>query len=299
VSGPQIWTSDGTEAGTRRFEDAAISTEANARNFYLFGDGWLFNSTDPAHGAELWRTDGTEGGSELVKDIVPGPAGSFSSDSFEFAEMNGSGVFWVWKENTAELWLTDSTEAGTHRFWTLPDPDIEPYYKLIPYKNMVIFFLENSDRDWAMWRTDGTEAGTELVKGGFISEPADFIEFDGFLYLSLMTNDRVSGSELWRTDGTKAGTQIVVDLNPGPGSSAPGDFTLYAGLLYFSAREAIFGHELYRTDGTAGGTELVADIAPGPDSSSPDEFTVSQGALFFSAREPNSGKELYKTTTAP
>lgn len=299
VIGPQFWTSDGTELGTRLFEDAAVSYEARARNFWTFGNGWLFKAYDPAHGPELWITDGTEGASKLVKDIVPGPEGSFSYGPFSLAQINGVGIFWVWKENSTELWLTDGTEAGTRPFWVLSDPSIKAHYKLIAYKNTVLFFLESGPQDWALWRTDGTEGGTRLLKGGFIDEPSNYIEYNGLLYLSLMAADRETGAELWRSDGTTTGTHIAFELYPGPSSSSPGDFTLYAGLLYFTATDGTKGEELYRTDGTAEGTELVADIAPGPDSSSPNQLTVSQGALFFDAWEPERGRELYKSTTVP
>jgi ELWxxDGT repeat protein len=299
VAGPQFWTSDGTEMGTRLFKDDAVSYEAKARNFWAFENGWLFKSEDPAQGPELWSTDGREGASKLVKDIVPGPEGAFSYGPFSLAQINGLGIFWVWKENSSELWLTDGTESGTRPFWVLSDPGVNAHYRLYAYKNTVLFFLENGPQDWELWRSDGTEEGTRLLKGGFIDEPSDYIEYNGLFYFALMAADRETGVELWRTDGTIVGTRIAFDLYPGQGSSYPGEFTLYAGLLYFTANDGMTGEELYRTDGTAEGTELVADIAPGPDSSSPNQLTVSQGAIFFDAWEPLRGRELYKSTTVP
>jgi ELWxxDGT repeat protein len=296
LSGPQFWTSDGTEAGTRRFEDAAISIEAKARNFWPFRDGWLFKAQDPAHGAELWRTDGIEGHSQLVKDTVPGPEGGFSNKSFTFAKINGSGVFWVWRGDSPELWRTDGTEGGTRKFWAPPDPDLAPHYRLFSYKNMALFFMQRSNLDdWSLWRTDGTKAGTWLLKDGFSDavQLGSFIEFDGFLYSTLVSLDPVDGRGLWRTDGTKAGTQLVVE------DLFPSDLTLYADRLYFTARNETVGEELFRTDGTLEGTELVADIRPGPESSSPNELTVCQGRLFFHASAPNSGRGLYRTTSTP
>jgi len=296
VSGPQIWISDGTEAGTHRFEDAAVSAEAGARNFWRFEDGWLFKATDPVHGAELWRTDGTEGHSQLVKDTVPGAEGGFSNESFTFAKINGSGVFWVWRDGSPELWRTDGTTAGTSKFWVPPEPDLTPHYRLFSYKNIALFFMQRSNLDdWSLWRTDGTEAGTWLLKDGFSDavQVGRFKEYDGFVYFTLVSLDPVDGSGLWRTDGTKAGTQLVV------GDLFPSDLTLYADRLYFTARDETVGEELFRTDGTAEGTELVADIRPGPESSYPNELTVSQGRLFFHASAPDTGEGLYRTTSTP
>ena len=183
-------------------------------------------------------------------------------------------------------------------FWTLPS-GLTPDYKLIRYQNRVLFFAEDSNGHWSLWRTDGTDTGTKFLKKGFLDLAKSYMEYDGFLYLTLMTKDRLSGNEIWRTDGTEAGTQLFVDLNPGPSSSSPSDFTCYAGQLYFVATDGVLGEELYRTDGTPSGTELVSDINLGSAGSTPNQLTVSQGALFFDAYEPVSGRELYKTTMHP
>jgi len=298
--GPELWTSDGSEAGTQPFVDDALSVEAGARNFWDFRDGWLFKSTDAEHGAELWRTDGVAGNSTLVKDIVPGPEGSFSADPFTFAQLgNDSGVFFVRYADRTELWRTDGTGPGTQNVWTLPgNASVEPYYKLIAYNDLVLFFLMGPSHELSLWRTDGTADGTFLVKDGFFDEPGDFIEYGGLLYIALMDFDRDTGFELWRTDGSGAGTQLFVDLNPGTGSASPHGLTRYAGGLYFVADDGTVGEELFLTDGTVAGTKLVADIYPGAESSQPDQLTVSQGSLFFDAYEPEHGRELYRTTVS-
>ena len=73
----------------------------------------------------------------------------------------------------------------------------------------------------ALWKTDGTSAGTVLVKdinpGVNGSRPGGFAVFNGVLYFS--ANDGSNGSELWKTDGTAAGTQLVKDINPEVGDS--------------------------------------------------------------------------------
>src|SRR5690348_7337475 len=44
-----------------------------------------------------------------------------------------------------------------------------------------------------------------------------------------------NGQELWKTDGTIAGTTMVMEIQPGTGSSAPQFITPLNGVLYFSA----------------------------------------------------------------
>src|SRR6185295_10805549 len=71
-----------------------------------------------------------------------------------------------------------------------------------------------------LWKTDGTEAGTLLVKdirpGLSSSGPDDFTVVGSVIFFR--ADDGVHGYELWKTDGTAAGTGLVKDVNPGPAS---------------------------------------------------------------------------------
>jgi len=40
------------------------------------GNTAFFTASTPAEGQEVWKTDGTEAGTIMVRDIVPGVAGS-------------------------------------------------------------------------------------------------------------------------------------------------------------------------------------------------------------------------------
>lgn len=73
-----------------------------------------------------------------------------------------------------------------------------------------------------LWKTDGTTAGTVLVKdifaGAFDSSPTFLQELNGAIIFS--AEDATNGTELWKTDGTTAGTVLVKDINPGSVSSS-------------------------------------------------------------------------------
>ena len=75
-----------------------------------------------------------------------------------------------------------------------------------------------------LWKSDGTEAGTLMVKDilvvdkrfpepGVSSYPSWLTDVAGTLYFATFDDPR--GGELWKSDGTKAGTVMVKDINPG------------------------------------------------------------------------------------
>jgi ELWxxDGT repeat protein len=68
----ELWSSDGTRAGTRRLLDIDPDGSSDPANFMVFGDHLYFSAFDPAHGYELWQSDGTAAGTHLFQDLAPG-----------------------------------------------------------------------------------------------------------------------------------------------------------------------------------------------------------------------------------
>ena len=171
------------------------------------------------------------------------------------------------------------------------------------FNNELYFSASDGVSGLELWKTDGTENGTVMVKDinivgvvGVGSNPAGFTVFNGALYFSAYDGPGMNGIELWKTDGTGAGTVMVKDIN-GAGadnSSYPSDFTVFNGALYFRADDGANGRELWKTDGTTNGTVMVKDINTFNESI-PLGFTVFNGALYFSADDHANGRELWKT----
>ncbi len=152
-----------------------------------------------------------------------------------------------------------------------------------------------------LWRTDGTRAGTRLVKdvrpgreSGLAGGVANgLVAVSGHLYF--VADDGRHGSELWRSDGTRAGTKMIADIGPG-WSVQWWDTPVAAGdYVYFGATTEGEGLELWRTDGTAAGTAIVRDIRPGPKASKPQDLTAVGDMLFFTAIDRQHGRELWRT----
>ena len=112
---------------------------------------------------------------------------------------------------------------------------------------LLYFVADDVDNGDELWRSDGTEAGTVLVKdinpsgSSFSVQTSEVYNINGTLFAKV--SDGSTGSELWTSDGTSAGTLLVMDLSPGNSSSVPRYLTYAAGKLFFSATEPVHGRE--------------------------------------------------------
>ena len=163
---------------------------------------------------------------------------------------------------------------------------------------------------WNSGRSDGTPAGTVLVKdiyrGSKSSFPSHLVNVNGTLFF--VADDGIHGWELWKSDGTAAGTKLVKDIWPGTSNSINVDsgfgdtfvafveLTNVNGTLFFAANDGVHGQELWKSDGTRAGTVLVKDFFPGsffsstfgtlPNSTGLTSLTAVNNTLFFVARSP-------------
>jgi ELWxxDGT repeat protein len=332
VHGHEPWVTDGTEAGTHLLADINPGTPGSeAREFFEHAGKLFFSATDGILGHELWVTDGTEAGTHLLADINPGPNGSAPTGFFELGDEL---LFTATDGSTGlELWKTDGTQTGA-----ILVKDINPGAangfdrfngndrQLFAEAGGNVFFLANSGATgFELWKTDGTEAGTMLVKdinpGPASAAPSlqPLHSFEGKVYFA--ADDGVHGVELWASDGTEAGTALVKDINSA-GNSLSGelpyfsyteevffDATTLGHEFFFVARSQENGAEVWKSDGTTLGTQLVKDINPGAYDAFSWEtnslftfyfthqslFVASGGALYFTPVEPNFDRELWRT----
>jgi ELWxxDGT repeat protein len=311
IRGCELWRSDGTWAGTKLVKDinpgSPSSTGPSTRFLTNFGGKVLLSATDEAHGDELWRSDGTAAGTKLVKDINPGSESSApgASTASGEPEIVGDTLFFVADDgfHGEELWRSDGSAAGTKLVKDIYPGNINPGGDTLPLfltnvAGTLYFRACNPTRGCELWRSDGTAAGTRLVKdinpGAGSSKPFHLASVGGTLYFG--ADDGTHGHELWRSDGTAAGTKLVKDISAGGAGSFPLYLMNAAETLFFAAETPAHGRELWRSDGTAAGTKLVKDIYPGSEFGNPGHsYTNVRGELFFPARDRRHGSELWRS----
>lgn len=229
----------------------------NFTPLHPFGADSLLALEDSVHGTELYKQIAADGTLVLVKDIRPGLA---SSSPASFVTI-GPRVLFTANTPDSVLHTTDGTAAGTVSL--IPagkSGTVTAATPLVPGAGYVIFNGAVGTEALALWRSDGTPAGTYTLPSLMAGSTKKALAVG-------------SGMELWKTDGTAVGTILLGDLISGTPSSAPVLVYNDGQILFFTAFGAGTGRELWRTDGTPTGTWMVQDLVTGPASSTVIQMT--------------------------
>jgi ELWxxDGT repeat protein len=314
--GSELWVTDASPAGTRRvgqqqIEDMTGFGPGSGRSAVALGDTLFFNGYSPNHGFELWKHVPGQA-PVMVKDIAPGPEScgswAYTYSAYEGpAELTAAGdlVFFFADDGVHghELWRSDGTPEGTVMVKDLNQGDVwdsavDFHFAMAALGDEVL--LTAYDGAVAgLWKSDGTEAGTELVKDVNIVNAASMTVAGDLLFFFVdEPGSDPYGEEVWRSDGTPEGTVLVKDIRTGSIGSAPSHLTAVGDLLFFTANTVADGHELWRSDGSEAGTVMVKNIWPGPEPdyySAPESLEAMEGVLFFAANDGVHGAELWRS----
>ncbi len=316
IHGRELWRSDGTTAGTRLLADIAPgSPSSDIRSAKVLNNDLYFVANDGTTGLELWKLDLATEQFGLVRDIKSGVGqGSFPIDLTVF---DGELYFSAHDDTHGrELWKTNGTAAGTVLVTDLvPGSGSSDPRHFVEFQGELFFAAEGVIKTGTgrkqktvstgkeLWKSDGTAAGTVLVKDAAVgtgsSFPASLTEVNGKLFFTAFGatpsgKSTVSqGQELWVTDGTTQGTFLVKDIAAGTASSEPSMLTNLDGTLYFAAREQPGSQVLWKSDGTAAGTQRVLNNIVVNLSSENGPMPVAAGKLFFHSFGPTGDLELY------
>ncbi len=301
--GRELWTSDGTSAGTRMLRD--INAGESSEPYLLTYNGSLvspkvfFTADDGIHGTELWVTAGTEASTKMVSDIHPGTTTSWP---MYLTAYEGNLIFQARTDAYGqELYITDGTEAGTRLLKEIrPGTMGSAPEGLTAIEGKVWFSANDGEHGYELWITDGTTVNTQMLKnintqsgdsGEEGSDPENFTAFNGKVYFS--ADDGNNGHQLHVSNGMTAGTRLVKQIGPSTGAD-PKNLMVFGGRLYFSAFISPGRMLIYRTDGTERGTEVFPAIQE-EEYGNNQPLIVFNDRLYFWMGNAANGSELWST----
>jgi|GEM_PF-1638133 len=250
VSGnSQLWQSDGTTAGTVPIEDGSGAIDVGAAEGVVY-----FTKNGEPGRTELRRTTGGVGQSEWVATFPTGVyfhpvVSSGAAFYFEAAAEDSSTQLFCAQNGVPGVVQLTSSHAEDNFFYASNS---------IALGNGRVMFASSDEHGQELWLSDGTMAGTHLVRdicpGALSSSPEEFALVNGKVYFSAY--HPATGAELWVSDGTAEGTTLVADLTGDSGSSSPQNLRGVGDQLFFTATTEAYGEELYVYDTSRGGGHL-------------------------------------------
>ena len=296
--GWELWTSDGTAAGTNLVVDLVPGGDSHPTAFATLGGVVHFLASLANGDVALWRSNGTAAGTVMIQSF-PGfhlggaNAGMVESNGvLQFAvgnalwrsdgtaagtslvrgglagienlRTNGSRTWFTAVDASGrELWQTDGTNAGTHQVVDLfPGPGSATYGALADVGGR-LFARGVGNGGWNLVVTDGIGAASVIPTPGPLAfAAAELVAIGSLAVFNVGSFQSATG--LYVTDGTAAGTGPL--FSPGiyrPGVLAAGNGVALGDELLFFANDGSTGRELWRTDGTAANTAQVVDLFPG------------------------------------
>src|SRR5450432_2512795 len=213
---------------------------------------------------ELYVSDGTPAGTHPLKDLGPGVILEYAN----CLTVEGNKLYFNANGSDGRgfgPWIGDGTDAGTQDI----NPgggignghclDRQPGFANAG--NEVLFNGRDPSRGRELFRSDGTAAGTALVRdivpGAEDADPQRFVSLGGRARFTVLQSAKfnLEDEEPWCSDGTAQGTLPLGDLNPGSDSSQPRSLTRVGPWLVFSAvSPPLLDRRLWRSDSTSAGT---------------------------------------------
>jgi ELWxxDGT repeat protein len=163
---------------------------------------------------------------EAVVKTVPMEEGRLCSDIVEF-----QGAAYFCYENHqygAELHRSDGSRYGSKIVIDIDKSGFPLLRGLFVFQDKLFFIARSSNEGWLLWKTDGTQGGTQLVKT--IANQNEFLNYAKLTKVGQIRDTLFFqfGGHLYRTNGSAAGTARITSVEEGLTS-----FKVHGNYLYF------------------------------------------------------------------
>ncbi|HET6250034.1 MAG TPA: ELWxxDGT repeat protein [Tepidisphaeraceae bacterium] len=291
--GQELWSSNGTTAGTQMVADINPSGASYASEFVNY-NGTLYFAANNGTSWGLWESNGSSSGTVLVQSF----AGTGQA-VLNLAVANGR-LFFSGSDavDGAELWSSDGTSAGTMRV-----ADIDPGSASSDPANFfaaggITYFTAldgPTDSRNGLWRTDGTAAGTSRIRDLTLGIAQPYmLNVGGVLYY-------YDGYHIWRSDGTFAGTVQAATIDTAAVTPVGAPMALLGNSLLFAERDAALGRELFSiatTQPAPVGTLRVSSLFSSAQSSGMSQSTTPTAIVTWSDNSNNETGFLLQRSTS-
>lgn len=290
-----LWSTGGSEADTQLLQlfGGSAGCQPEAGGLVKVGGTRLFLTFGER---ELWVTDGTVGGTRQLLDTT-----GTSRLIRDHRVAAGQHLLFVMGQPGPDVfWVSDGTVTGTGPFAPLADFGIQADVSSVSVDERAFLRIEDVDGDGDLLATDGTVAGTELLRhfdDFFPSQPLEAVDLGGISYLSVGTGP----NGLWQSDGTAGGTFEVLPLSATSGIGRPRDLAVLGDQILFVTGFDADEDALWSSDGSGDPPTLLTRFPKAPPGSEPAplEPTTVGDRLYFVIDDGLRGRELWSTDSTP
>ena len=289
--GRELWKSDGTTAGTVLVYDYdSDNNPATIENGDPLEMG-LSNNTiffDMARTGSLWKTDGTTAGTVQVSG---NNVGGYSCNSLKnFVPINSTETIFLGSSGSDGyvVYKTDGTTTSLVKYNVNVYPSL--YYNeitLVPVGTQYFFKRRSSISNDEIWKTDGSTAGTVIVKeitfGNTVTTTVKGLV--GLSNNAYFIKDNDNGN-IHISDGTLSGT-IPIALPSGVTLSNASKFFVWNGSLYFKTYSSGYKIYKYTPAGPCPTTLIVTSSTSFPYKA--NDYITTTGPIVY-----NSGNVVYQ-----
>lgn len=305
--GMGLWSTDGTEGGTRLLKHLEIEEYGYGGKLHSYKspitrlqNKLFIKATDRKGKFALWSTDGTPEGTKLAVDL----------DSLEISNvinlqsLNDKIIFASEEKSwNASIWKSDGTTSGTQKL--LSDEiwgqlQEEPIYFDI-YLSKIYFVVKDSN-NYNVWLSDGTIENTHPYNKDSDSLKLNILKPLGILNNSLYFEASPIGEynyQLWASDGTKENTRFVKEITPSGSSQLDKFYSRepFEEKLFFMSDTYEDSVSLWCTDGTNKGTVRLTP----PELNNIQFFRciIEGSKIYIAASTEEYGEELWFSDGTP